>query len=109
MWAFNKYFKLCFYHILLHVKPLGSVVKRKEDRSEIESGKKGIRALSIPGSNTSPLFKPPKYMLNTMALLIRLSVISPYHLPATLGRNNYLTTSRTGCVYYLVHVIPSIG
>jgi hypothetical protein len=57
---------------------LGSVVKRKEDRSEIESGKKGIRAFSIPSSNTSPLFKPPKYTLNEMALLIQLCVISPH-------------------------------
>jgi hypothetical protein len=87
---------------------LGSVVKRKEDKSEIESGKKGIRAFSIASGDTSVLFKPPKYILNKMALLIQLSVISPYHLPTTLGRNNYLTTSCTGCVYYLVHVISSI-
>jgi hypothetical protein len=63
--------------------------KDKEDRSEIESGKKGIRALSIASGDTSPLLKPPKYMLYKMALLILLFVISPYHLPTTLGRNNY--------------------
>jgi hypothetical protein len=88
---------------------LGSVFKRKEDRSEIESGKKGIRMLSRASSTTSVLLKPPKHILNKMALLIQLCVISPYHLPTTLGRNNYLNTFCTGCVYYMVHVIPSIG
>jgi hypothetical protein len=85
---------------------LGSVVKRKEDKSEIERGKKGIRAFSIPSGDTSPLFKPPKYMLNKMALLIQLCVISPYHLPTTLGRNNYRNASGTGGISSLVHVIP---
>jgi hypothetical protein len=79
---------------------LGGVVKRKEDRSEIESGEKGIRAFSIASGDTSVLFKQPKYILNKMALFIQLCVISPYHLPTTLGRNNYLNTSCTGCVYY---------